>query len=80
MTTIEAKLAAAHLGDLLKRAASGEDIVISSAGVPSARLVPIVDPTTKGQRRLGGLAGLGTVPDDFDDPLPDEILVLFEGR
>jgi prevent-host-death family protein len=80
MTTIEADVAGTKLGDLLRRAASGEDIVISSAGVPKARLVPIAETVSADQRQLGGLAGLGTVPDDFDDPLPDEVLILFEGR
>ena len=32
------------------------------------------------KRKLGGLEGRFTVPDDFDDPLPDEILALFYGR
>jgi hypothetical protein len=31
-------------------------------------------------RRLGTLAGKLHVPDDFDDPLPDEIIAEFEGR
>ena len=31
-------------------------------------------------RRFGTLAGKLMVPDDFDAPLPDEILDLFEGR
>jgi hypothetical protein len=30
-------------------------------------------------RILGGLQGLLHVPDDFDDPLPEEILRSFEG-
>jgi hypothetical protein len=30
-------------------------------------------------RRLGTLAGKLHIPDDFDDPLPDEIIALFEG-
>jgi antitoxin (DNA-binding transcriptional repressor) of toxin-antitoxin stability system len=34
----------------------------------------------KERRKLGTLAGQLRVPDDFDDPLPDEILDAFEGR
>jgi antitoxin (DNA-binding transcriptional repressor) of toxin-antitoxin stability system len=34
----------------------------------------------KERRKLGTLAGQFQVPDDFDDPLPDEILDAFEGR
>ena len=43
-----------------------------------ARLVPV--PTEKAQRTLGILRGEFTVPDDFDAPLPEELLDLFEGR
>jgi hypothetical protein len=32
------------------------------------------------KRTLGSLRGVLTVPDDFDDPLPDEILRAFEGE
>jgi hypothetical protein len=35
---------------------------------------------SKGRRILGGLQGLLHVPDDFDDPLPEEILRSFEGE
>ncbi len=80
MTLIETDIAGNSLAELLKRAASGEDIVISSAGVPKARLVPIAPLSFGGERQLGGLAGRGTVPDDFDDPLPDATLALFESR
>jgi len=31
-------------------------------------------------RTLGSLRGRLTVPDDFDDPLPDELLRAFEGE
>ena len=32
------------------------------------------------KRRLGGLAGKMKIPEDFDGPLPDDILDAFEGR
>lgn len=32
------------------------------------------------KRRLGLLAGRADIPDDFDAPLPDEVLDSFEGR
>ena len=45
------------------------------------RTVPLAstDPQ-KAPRQLGRLAGQIHVPDDFDDPLPDDIIALFEGR
>lgn len=64
-----------HLSRLLNRVASGEEIVISRAGKPIARLVPIGAPVT---RQLGRDQGVFTVPDDFDHPLPDDVLAEFE--
>jgi hypothetical protein len=40
--------------------------------------VPLAAPQPK--RRLGVLAGKLHVSDDFDDPLPDEVLGELEGR
>ena len=36
--------ASEHLEDLIERARSGEEIVIAQAGIPVARLVPILGP------------------------------------
>lgn len=49
--------ARANFSDLIKRAASGEEIVISKAGVPQARLGPVEKPT---ERPSGILAPLLT--------------------
>ncbi len=44
-------------------------------------IVTLVEPIGKKKRRPYGLAkGDFTVPDDFDDPLPKEIIASFEGR
>ena len=67
-----------QLSRLLDAAAAGEDVVIAKAGKPIARLVPVGQ--NQERRRLGTLAGKLHVPDDFDDPLPDDILADFEGR
>jgi prevent-host-death family protein len=61
---------------LLRRVAAGEEITITNRGVPVARLVPVPGPV----RKLGVFRGTLKIPDDFDAPLPDEILDLFEGR
>ena len=63
---------------LLRRVAAGEEITIANRGVPVARLVPVA--TEKPMRKLGVLGDSFKIPDDFDAPLPDEILDLFEGR
>lgn len=65
-----------HLSRLLRRVASGEEIVIARAGVPVARLVP-VEPRTR--RVFGVDRGRFEVPGDFNAPLPDEVLRDFEG-
>jgi prevent-host-death family protein len=61
---------------LLRRVAAGEEITIANRGVPVARLVPVPKP----MRKLGAYRDTLKIPDDFDAPLPDEILDLFEGR
>jgi prevent-host-death family protein len=64
-----------QLSRLLARVEQGEEIVIARAGNPVARLVPIERPPSK--RSLGRYAGLGFIADDFDAPLPPEILESF---
>jgi prevent-host-death family protein len=64
-----------HLSRLVDRAASGEEIVIAKSGKPVARLVPFDRDRTP--RHLGTMRGLITVADDFDAPLPPEVLTLF---
>lgn len=75
VNTHEAKT---HFSRLLKRVALGEEITIASRGEPIARLVPI--PATESRRELGIYRGQFVVPDDFDAPLPDDLLDAFEGR
>lgn len=63
------------LSALLRRVATGEEITISSGGRPVARLVPIRRGT---ERVLGRDRGVYEVPEDFDAPLPDDLLRAFE--
>ena len=79
MRIINVHAAKTHLSRLLEDAAAGEEIVIAKAGKPIAKLVP-VSPAKPGKRRLGILGGRINLPDDFDAPLPQEILDAFEGR
>ena len=66
-----------QLSRLVDQAANGEDVVIARAGKPVARLTRIAPQPKK--RRLGVLDGPFKVPDDFNAPLPSEILAAFEG-
>ena len=77
MTVVNTHEAKTQLSRLLKRVAAGEEIVIARAGQPLARLVPC-EPHLE-ERVAGSARGLFRVPDDFDAPLSDELLELFEG-
>jgi prevent-host-death family protein len=63
-----------NLSRLVDRALAGEEIVIARSGKPLVRLVPVDTAVT---RRPGRLKGKLQVPDDFNDPLPKEILDAF---
>lgn len=78
MSTVNIHEAKTHLSRLLEQVAGGQEIIIAKAGKAVARLVPLDTPPKK--RSLGLLKGQLTVPDDFDTPLPDDELSLFEGR
>lgn len=64
-----------HLSSLVDRAADGEEIVISKSGKPKARLVPLGD--VHPRRVPGQGRGQWSIGDDFDDPLPAELLDSF---
>jgi prevent-host-death family protein len=74
-TTVNIHSAKTHLSGLLKRVQAGEEIVIAKSGKPIARIVPIAEPPKP--RVPGGAKGLMTMSDDFDAPLPDDLLEEF---
>lgn len=76
MKTVNIHEAKTHLSRLLKRVASGEEVVIARAGRPVARLIPAMGATQP--RLLGRQKGKFTLPEDFDAPLPEETLESFE--
>lgn len=79
MTTIvNVHQAKTHLSRLLDEVAAGAEVVIAKAGRPVARLVPL-EPVVR-KKRFGLLKGRIDVPDDFDAPLPPDVLADFEGR
>jgi antitoxin (DNA-binding transcriptional repressor) of toxin-antitoxin stability system len=63
----------------LQRVEAGETLVILRAGRPIAEVKPVV-PRGETLRPFGLCAGEFTVPDDFDAPLPEDILNAFEGK
>lgn len=69
-----------QLSNLVDRAAKGETFVIAKSGKPLARLVSLDSPERRRAVQLGGMEGQIWVADDFDAPLPDSLLDLFEGK
>ena len=77
-TTLNLYEAKTQLSKLLDRAAAGEEIVIAKAGQPVAPLVPF-EPRRE-PRQPGLMKGQIWIAEDFDDPLPEEIMAAFRGE
>jgi prevent-host-death family protein len=56
LDTVNMHEAKTHLSKLVERVEKGEEIVISRAGKPAAKLVPVPEEKT-GKRKLGGWEG-----------------------
>jgi prevent-host-death family protein len=78
MSTVNIHEAKTQLSRLLLRVEQGEEIIIANRGVPVAKLVPLT-PSKSRLSSLGRDQGLFTVPANFDEPLPEELLTAFEG-
>ena len=77
MKAVNVHEAKTKLSQLLARVERGGEVVIARAGKPVAKLVAIEPPSTA--PTLGADAGVFVVPDDFDGPLPADLLDAFEG-
>jgi prevent-host-death family protein len=75
VTEVNIHDAKTHLSRLLLRVEGGEEIVIARAGKPVAKLVPVR--RTRRTRQAGRFAGRGYVADDFNAPLPPDVLAQF---
>lgn len=75
MKKVNVHEAKSQLSSLIAAAEAGEEVVISRANKPAARLVAYERPRTA--RRLGEAKGLVTIHDDFEE-LPEELLAAFE--
>ena len=82
MTTVDMEQAKADLVDLIEKAAHGEPFLISRAGNAwfkvKVELEPATDVPVDVSRRFGFLKGAGTVPDDFDTMMAEEIADMFD--
>lgn len=66
-----------NLSKLIEQVEKGEEVIIARAGKPVARLTKFA-PARK-PIRFGGMKGKIWVAEDFDAPLPDDLLAEFEG-
>ena len=80
MTTINIHAAKTQLSRLVDLAAAGEEIIIAKAGKPMAKLISLEAKVELPKRQPGLLSGKLVIPEDFDAPLPDDVLDAFEGR
>jgi len=78
METVNIYDAKTRLSQLVDRAAGGEDVVVSRNGKPLVRITRLEAP--KRRIRFGVLKGKLSIPQDFDAPLPADVLAGFEGR
>ncbi len=77
MKTIDIHEAKTHLSRLVEEAAAGKEIIIAKNGKPVARLAPLDKPSRP--RTPGALKGRIRIAENFDAPLPDEVLNSFLG-
>ncbi len=67
-----------RLSQLVDKAASGEDVVVSRNGKPLVRITRLDG--AKRNIKFGVLKGKVKIAADFDAPLPADVLAGFEGR
>lgn len=65
-----------QLSRLVEQAHNGETIIIAKSGKPWAKIIPFDAP--KKRFKFGTMKGKIKVSDDFNAPLPDDIIDLFE--
>jgi prevent-host-death family protein len=68
------------LSALVDRAARGEEIVITKHGKPLAKLGPVEQRNVVPKRKPGDWKGKVWIADDFNDPLPDDLLYAFNEK
>lgn len=78
METVNIYEAKTRLSQLVEKAASGEDVVVSRNGRPLVRITRL-EPAPR-RIHFGLLKGKLKVPPNFDAPLGDSVLADFEGR
>lgn len=76
MTKMNIHQAKTNLSKLIELAISGEEVIITKAGIPKVKVVPIEE---EKDDWFGSYAGQGWIAEDFDE-LPSDILAAFNGE
>jgi prevent-host-death family protein len=76
VTKLNVHEAKTHLSRYLDRIEQGETIVLCRRGKPIAEIRPI-RPVRREPRPIGLAKGQFSIPPEFFDPLPDEIMSYF---
>ncbi len=66
-----------NFSQLVELASKGDTFIIAKSGKPLAQLVPLSSQKSK-SFQFGTLLGAIKTSEDFDAPLPDDVLNLFE--
>ena len=75
MTTVNIYDAKTQLSQLVDKAAAGQDVVVCRNGKPLVRITRLQE--KKSRVKFGVLKGKVRIADDFDAPLPDDVLADF---
>jgi prevent-host-death family protein len=78
MKIINIHEAKTNLSRIVETVFRGSEVTLAKAGKPMARIVPLQ--ARKRAIKFGVLKGKIRVAHDFDAPLPDDVLALFEGK
>lgn len=71
MVSVNIHDAKTNLSRLIEQVLAGEEIIISKAGKPVARLIPYFRPAER--RKPGLMKGMIRIKSNFDQPLPDDL-------
>ncbi len=79
MTRLNVHQAKTHLSRYLEKVEKGETILLCRRNIPIAEIRPLPK-RHEGKRPIGLAKGEFTVGPEFFEPLPDDLLDLFEGK
>jgi prevent-host-death family protein len=83
MRTINIHQAKTHLSRLVDEAEKGDSFIIAKAGKPKVKVIRLDAPEQPAKRRLGGLEGMYSIPENFeeiDKELDKEVEALMLGE